>query len=981
MSEPKEQIDLVVSSSSATTNQQPQNSNNPKDKVVFIYVLDTEQNDDEKQQPTELPQSQEYQRISCYAHYHVLSTLLIMGCKQSDAAEISDLVFKWLSEAKTNLLLQKHKQQLSERSKHSSEDDEYLEEINNHVDTNNYSSDVNIYSTSDRDESTATFSHQHSNNHSSNHTSTPRESASSFASSVAKNSTVALDVVVDNSSSSSEGDTSESEREDDKENTTLHDFIDSPPTNSVVAANKISLHNYDCSSHQNPSSGDDQNNSKRSKKKKHHRKHKVSSRSPYDSGNDIDDSDHENNDHNDDISLSPNNDKLISTSSSQCFVPKFSSDSSAPLSVPIKHHLSDSQNEMKNGSLPSINVLGSSPNNPNIISSKKRILRYDKHVKSKSYLIREITYMLKQNASITKNHRKKYDRAFVVFLTRNQFQEIIRIALNVFGYNRANRIRDFTIACSIQERKRPLIILFGGTSGTGKSTLASLIASRLGITKVLSTDNIRHMLRAFISKDEEPVLFASTYHAGEALLTTEEGKALKDKVTPEELTVEGFRRQCKLVIEQLEKIIEQSIERNEGLVVEGVHLLTDFIVDLMKKHPTCILPYIIYISNQQKHKERFAIRAKYMTLEPRNNKYVKYFQNIRQIQKYLYDRAEVYNVPKIDNTNIDRSIAAIHGSVFKSMKMVFEGKKLFNFETGKCSSVHPKALFDKKHQHWSSKRMLQALQKKRESLEIKSFSESASLTAPSSSNNDFGAEATSKVPSSLQTTTATTTIESVKLSSNVSISASTNDLQQTTQEPLTSSVDDVIVSAMQLNEVREKQSKAQTSVLKETASSSSSSDEAEGVDDKASISSRSRRNKKNSVIKKHAVTFNNVVANSESSLVSDMSEKAETEAVSTTSTVQAQTLSQQTSDSKDESLSHMKVISALKKKKKKLMLEDDNSPLAHRPESPEDHCSTPQHTDTESRKYNYYTTSEGVCSLSERDQDSEIGPWIEMDTS
>ncbi|KAG2389516.1 hypothetical protein C9374_014076 [Naegleria lovaniensis] len=967
MSEPQEPIDLVVSSTT-TTNQQ-QNSNHPKDKVVFIYVLEPE-NDDEKQQ-TEPSQTEYKQRISCYAHYHVLSTLLIMGCKQSDAAEISDLVFKWLSEAKTNLLLQKHKQQLSERSKHSSEEDDYLEEINNHMDVNNYSSDVNIHSTSDRDEST-TFSH-HSNNNYSNQisTTTPRENSAS---------SVPMNVVVDNSSSSSEGETSESEREDDKENATLYDFIDSPPTNSTVAANKVSVQTYDCSSQQHLSSGDDQSNSKRSHKKKHHRKHKIS-RSPYDSGNDIDDSDHEDNDHNDDVSLSPNHDKLISTSPSQCFTPKFSTDAtSVPLSVPSKHHLSDTQNAMKNGSLPSITVLGSSPNNPNIISSKKRILRYDKHVKSKSYLIREITYMLKQNASIMKTQSKKHDRAFVIFLTRNQFQEIIRIALNVFGYNRANRVRDFTIACSIQERKRPLIILFGGTSGTGKSTLASLIASRLGITKVLSTDNIRHMLRAFISKDEEPVLFASTYHAGEALLTTEEGKALKDKLTPDELTVEGFRRQCKLVIEQLEKIIEQSIERNEGLVVEGVHLLTDFIVDLMKKYPTCILPYIIYISNQQKHKERFAIRAKYMTLEPRNNKYVKYFQNIRQIQKYLYDRAEVYNVPKIDNTNIDRSIAAIHGSVFKSMKMVFEGKKLFNFETGKCSSVHPKSLFDKKHQHWSSKRMLQALQKKRESLEIRSLTESASSAVSLDNDPCHVSDVTSK---SLVASSFSTTTENMKISSNVPSSVSIIDQQQPTQIPLTASMD--VVASVQPNDVREKPSsiaKAQTSVLKETASSSSSSDEAEGVDDKASISTRSRRNKKNSIIKKYAVTFNNVVSNNESSLIADISEKGEEEALSTTSATQAQSLSvEQTSDAKDDSLAqHIKTISALKKKKKKLMLEDVNSPLA-RPESPEDHCSTPQHTDTESRKYNYYTTSEGVCSLSERDQDSEIGPWIEMDTS
>lgn len=37
-------------------------------------------------------------------------------------------------------------------------------------------------------------------------------------------------------------------------------------------------------------------------------------------------------------------------------------------------------------------------------------------------------------------------------------------------------------------------------------------------------------------------------------------------------------------------------------------------------------------SNEAKHRERFAVRAKYMTLEPTVNKYVKYIRNIRTIQ-------------------------------------------------------------------------------------------------------------------------------------------------------------------------------------------------------------------------------------------------------------------------------------------------------------------------------------------------------------
>ena len=65
--------------------------------------------------------------------------------------------------------------------------------------------------------------------------------------------------------------------------------------------------------------------------------------------------------------------------------------------------------------------------------------------------------------------------------------------------------------CSIREQRRCVAVFLAGTSGTGKSTLASLLAARMGITTVLSTDSIRHMLRGFTTPEADPLLWASTY--------------------------------------------------------------------------------------------------------------------------------------------------------------------------------------------------------------------------------------------------------------------------------------------------------------------------------------------------------------------------------------------------------------------------------------------------------------------------------------
>ena len=63
----------------------------------------------------------------------------------------------------------------------------------------------------------------------------------------------------------------------------------------------------------------------------------------------------------------------------------------------------------------------------------------------------------------------------------------------------------------------PIIVLIGGSTGTGKSTVAAEVAHRLGITRVASTDFIRQTMRAFFSREFMPTIHYSSFEAGEAL--------------------------------------------------------------------------------------------------------------------------------------------------------------------------------------------------------------------------------------------------------------------------------------------------------------------------------------------------------------------------------------------------------------------------------------------------------------------------------
>ncbi|ONK79498.1 uncharacterized protein A4U43_C01F6970 [Asparagus officinalis] len=343
-----------------------------------------------------------------------------------------------------------------------------------------------------------------------------------------------------------------------------------------------------------------------------------------------------------------------------------------------------------------------------------------------------------------------YKRQTTVVVPREVFLKVTCDALSLYKYVGPNQRADLILACRIRERKESVTVLLCGTSGCGKSTLSSLLGSRLGVTTVISTDSIRHMMRSFADEKQNPLLWASTYHAGECLdpVAVAEAKAKRqakklagvphpiitedlsagssneksgvqrlqqvpatELISKKQMAIEGFKAQSEMVIDSLDRLITAWEDRKESAVVEGVHLSLNFVMGLMKKHPS-IIPFMIYIANEEKHKERFTVRAKYMTLDPSKNKYIKYIRNIRTIQEYLSNRADKHLVPKINNTNVDRSVAAIHATVFSCLRRREAGEHLYDSATNTVPIVHEEYRNQCAANSLSSKGMFQLIQRK-----------------------------------------------------------------------------------------------------------------------------------------------------------------------------------------------------------------------------------------------------------------------------
>ena len=63
----------------------------------------------------------------------------------------------------------------------------------------------------------------------------------------------------------------------------------------------------------------------------------------------------------------------------------------------------------------------------------------------------------------------------------------------------------------LRETTEPVVVLIGGATGVGTSTLAADVARRLNIQSVIGTDSIREVLRRAVSPDLLPILHKSSF--------------------------------------------------------------------------------------------------------------------------------------------------------------------------------------------------------------------------------------------------------------------------------------------------------------------------------------------------------------------------------------------------------------------------------------------------------------------------------------
>jgi 2-phosphoglycerate kinase len=184
----------------------------------------------------------------------------------------------------------------------------------------------------------------------------------------------------------------------------------------------------------------------------------------------------------------------------------------------------------------------------------------------------------------------------------------------------------------LDQLERPLVVLLGGTTGVGKSTIASMLAARLGVNRVIATDVIRQVLRASFARDFMPSVHSSAF----------------------EVDMEGYAEQAEAVGTGVTAIVERACDEGTPIVIEGVHVAPGMLSQELAGR-CLVVEAVLVVEDEDLHRAHFEARGDRRPAE----RYVARFDQIRQIQDHLAGKASERGVAVIDNANIDEALGRV----------------------------------------------------------------------------------------------------------------------------------------------------------------------------------------------------------------------------------------------------------------------------------------------------------------------------------
>lgn len=230
-------------------------------------------------------------------------------------------------------------------------------------------------------------------------------------------------------------------------------------------------------------------------------------------------------------------------------------------------------------------------------------------------------------------------------------QELNALALEVISTEVGDRYaQSFAKWQMVQRLDIPLVILLGGATGVGKSTIATMLASRLGITRVIPTDAVREVMRSMFTAELFPTLHTSSFDAARLVRNP-----LPRNADP---VVIGFREQTSAVSVGIDALIQRAIDEGTDLILEGAHIVPGFLDYSRFKGKAVVVPLVVTVDEADVHRSHFLQRAREARNRP-SERYLELFDNIRKMQRYVKSLALQHGVAIVPSYNLDATLSHI----------------------------------------------------------------------------------------------------------------------------------------------------------------------------------------------------------------------------------------------------------------------------------------------------------------------------------
>ena len=295
-----------------------------------------------------------------------------------------------------------------------------------------------------------------------------------------------------------------------------------------------------------------------------------------------------------------------------------------------------------------------------VIAGDKPGLPYSKGLRASELMVTGLSPL--RAYQVAEQVEERLRRRKVTRVTLDKLDDVtVEVLADIAGERYASKFVNWHKLATL---KVPIVVLIGGATGVGKSTIATQLAVRLGIVRVVATDAVREVMRALFTSELMPTLYASSFDADSALR--------EPPPRPADRVIVGFREQTAAVAVGIRALVERAAVEGTSIVIEGAHVVPGF-VDLGPYEDRVLpVPVVITVDDEEVHRSHFVARSADWSSR-QHERYQRGFRNIRKVQKYIKSQALSHGVPILPNFSLDQSLSGLTDLVVEKATEVVRG--------------------------------------------------------------------------------------------------------------------------------------------------------------------------------------------------------------------------------------------------------------------------------------------------------------------